>query len=191
MSRVNGNRTPVLASAYLGILCILLQGCWTGCAEKRLPDTAPKSTPDQADLMEFHRLRALALDSLISASTATWDSVTATGTGIRYEILERNGSVPVSSLPKGTVLELHHRFSLLDGKNITTWQKDGPMAFELEGTDLPDGFHQLIGLAALGDSLRALIPPSQAWGMSGRPPEIPQEAIIAVEVRIDLYTRPA
>jgi len=191
MNRRSGNRTPVLASASLGVLCILLQGCWTGCAERRIPDAPPKTAPDQADLMEFHRLRALALDSLIVAHTADWDSVGSTGTGIRYEILERKSAAPVSSLPKGTVLELHHRFALLDGKTITTWQEDGPMAFELEGTDLPAGFHQLIGQSMLGDSLRALIPPSQAWGMSGRPPEIPQEAVIAVAIRIDLYTRPA
>lgn len=191
MSRTHGNRTPVSASATLAVFCILWQGCWTGCSERRIPDPPPKSTPNQTDLIEFHRLRALALDSLIFANTADWDAVTATGTGIRYEVLDRKGSVPISGLPKGTVLELHHRFALLDGRAITTWQKDGPMAFELEGTDLPAGFHQLIGQSNLGDSLRALIPPSQAWGMSGRPPEIPQEAVIAVEIRIDLYTRPA
>ena len=40
------------------------------------------------------------------------------------------------------------------------------MAFEPGSTDLPSGFHELIGNAYIGDSVRALIPPVRAWGMS-------------------------
>ena len=97
----------------------------------------------------------------------------------------------MSELAEGTVLELHHRLSLLDGTDITTWQQDGPMAFEPGSTDLPSGFHELIGNAHIGDSVRALIPPVRAWGMSGLPPDIPQEAVISVHLRIGLYQRPA
>ena len=65
------------------------------------------------------------------------------------------------------------------------------MAFEPGSTDLPSGFHELIGNAQIGDSLRAMIPPIRAWGMSGLPPDIPQEAVIFVQLRIGLYQRPA
>ena len=169
---------------------LLFSGCWSDDPEE--PAHAPTTTPSKADLIEFHRQRAMALDSLILTRITHWDSVTTTGTGIRFEILDRGAapSIRTNSLSEGTVLELHHRFALLDEKVITTWQEDGPMAFELGATDLPAGFHELIGHAALGDSLRAMVPPSMAWGMSGRPPEIPQEAIIAVNMRIQLYTRP-
>lgn len=168
-----------------------IAGCQSGCRDQRLPDAPPKSTPSQADLVAFHKQRAQALDSLISVTTAHWDNVVTTGTGIRFALLDRTAGRPaVDSLPEGTVLELYHDFRLLDGRVITTWQQDGPMAFECGTTDLPTGFHELICSAHLGDSVHALIPPSQAWGMSGRLPEIPQEAVIAVTLRIDRYTRP-
>ena len=171
---------------------ILLAGC-AGCQpDQHLPDWTTKGTPSKQDLLEFHRLRALALDSLIDRETEEWGSVVRSGTGIRSERLDSiPGSPAVSELAEGTVLELHHRLSLLDGTDITTWQQDGPMAFEPGSTDLPSGFHELIGNAHIGDSVRALIPPVRAWGMSGLPPDIPQEAVISVHLRIGLYQRPA
>ena len=171
---------------------ILFAGC-IGCShDQPLPDRTTKDTPSKQDLLEFHRLRALALDSLIDRETAEWGSVVRSGTGIRSERLDSiPGSPAVSELAEGTVLELHHRLSLLDGTDITTWQQDGPMAFEPGSTDLPSGFHELIGNAHIGDSVRALIPPVRAWGMSGLPPDIPQEAVISVHLRIGLYQRPA
>ena len=170
---------------------ILLTGCF-GCGhDQPLPNRTTKDTPSKHDLLEFHRLRALALDSLIDQETAKWGSVLRSGTGIRSERLDSiPGSPAVSALAEGTVLELHHRLSLLDGTDITTWEEDGPMAFEPGSTDLPSGFHELIGDAHIGDSLRALIPPVRAWGLSGLPPDIPQEAVISVHLRIGLYQRP-
>ena len=109
----------------------------------------------QADLIAFHKQRAAQLDSLISAVASQWPDVTQTGTGIRLEWLDRTPqATKVSDLPKGTVLELHHAFALLDDRVITSWQQDGPLAFELGATDLPTGFHEIIGSAALGDSVR-------------------------------------
>ena len=186
-----GARKPILvtpwASRFVG--CLFLSVCWSGCADERLPDPPAKAAPSASDLMDFHRQRALSLDSLIAAQTASWGAAVTTGTGIRYEVLERSttDAIPIESLPEGLVLELHHRISLLDGREISSWTTDGPMAFELDRTDLPLGFHDLIRAALLGDSIRAMIPPSQAWGMSGRAPEIPQEAVISVHMRMDRY----
>ena len=163
--------------------------CWNG-SPNPVPST-PNTQPTQADLIAFHKQRAAQLDSLISAVASQWPGVTQTGTGIRLEWLDRSPqATKVSDLPKGTVLELHHAFALLDDRVITSWQQDGPLAFELGATDLPTGFHEIIGSAALGDSVRALIPPSRAWGMTGLPPDIPQEAVILAEMRIDMYRTP-
>ena len=161
------------------------------CGDHPLPDPPAKTAPSQQDLIAFHRERARQLDSLISATTSDWPGVQSTGTGIRFAVIDRTaGRDAVASLPQGSILQLHHRISLLDGKTITEWQTDGPIAFRLGATDLPEGFHEIIGSALLGDSLHALIPPARAWGMSGLPPDIPQEAVIAVEVRIEQYQRP-
>lgn len=167
-------------------------GC-TGCQrDRRLPDAPKPNGPSPADLVEFQRQRAWALDSLIDSQTAAWARPERTGTGIRYETLDRQPGTPaVADLTEGTVLELHHSIALLDGRVLSDWTSDGPLAFEPGSTDLPSGFHELIALAHLGDSLRALIPPIRAWGMAGLPPEIPQEAVIAVSMRIDLYRIPA
>ena len=182
-------RPAVIATG--AALSLLLTGC-TGCHRDRpLPDASGKTEPSKQDLLEFHRQRALALDSLIDARTANWGNVIRMGTGIRKERLDSIPGAPaVQDLTEGTVLELHHRFQLLDGTVITDWQTDGPLAFAPGSTDLPSGFHELIGEAHIGDSLRALIPPVRAWGMSGLPPEIPQEAVIAVSLRVGLYQPP-
>lgn len=162
------------------------------CSDRPLPDPPAKTAPSQQDLMAFHKARAQQLDSLIAATTADWPDVQSTGTGIRFTVIDRiAGRDAVASLPEGSILQLQHRISLLDGKTISEWQTDGPIAFRLGATDLPAGFHEIIGSALLGDSLRALIPPARAWGMSGLPPDIPQEAVISVEMRIDQYQRPA
>ena len=173
-------------------LSLLLTGC-TGCHPDRpLQDASGKSQPSKLDLLEFHRQRAQTLDSLIDARTVDWGNVIRTGTGIRKERLDSLPGAPaVHDLTEGTVLELHHRFELMDGTIITDWQTDGPLAFEPGSTDLPSGFHELIGEAHISDSVRALIPPVRAWGMSGLPPDIPQEAVISVHLRIGLYQRPA
>lgn len=172
-------------------LSLFLAGC-TGCHRDRpLPDARGKTEPSKQDLLEFHRQRALALDSLIDARTANWGNVIRSGTGISKERLDSLPGAPATrDLTEGTVLELLHRFELLDGTVITDWQTDGPLAFEPGSTNLPSGFHELIGEAHIGDSLRALIPPVRAWGMSGLPPDIPQEAVIAVSLRVGLYQRP-
>jgi len=182
-------RRPAAFAA--GVAVSFLAGC-TGChRDHPLPDASGKTQPSKQDLIEFHRQRAMALDSLIDARTASWGDVIRTGTGIRKEQLDSLAGAPaVRDLSEGTVLELHHRFQLLDGTIITDWQTDGPLAFEPGSTDLPSGFHELIGEAHIGDSLRALIPPVRAWGMSGLPPDIPQEAVIAVSLRVSLYQRP-
>lgn len=183
-------RRPVGIAAGTA-LSLLLAGC-TGCRRERpLPSPSSKTQPSKQDLLEFHRLRALALDSIIDARTADWGNAIRSGTGIRKERLDSLPGAPaIRDLTEGTVLELHHRFQLLDNTVITDWQTDGPLAFEPGSTDLPSGFHELIGEAHLGDSLRALLPPVRAWGMSGLPPDIPQEAVIAVSLRIGLYQRP-
>lgn len=171
---------------------VLLAGCHSGCGDRPLPDPPPKTVPTEADLVAFHRQRAQQIDSLITSLAADWEGCITTGTGLRIQRLDSvPGSPRIDALAPGTVLELHHRFSLLDGRSLTDWRTDGPMAFEWERTDLPSGFHELIGRAAIGDSVRALIPPSRAWGMSGLPPEIPQEAVILVTMRIRPYTRPS
>lgn len=171
---------------------LALSGC-SGCHQDAwLPDNAGIGGPQAPDFVEFQRQRAQELDSLIDAATAAWPGLIRTGTGIRYERLDSVPGAPlVLALEEGSVLELHHRFELLDGRVITDWTTDGPLAFEHGSTDLPSGFHELIGLAHLGDSLRAMLPPIRAWGMSGLPPDIPQEAVIAVHCRVDLYRRPA
>lgn len=167
-------------------------GC-TGCHQDAwIPEQPGPQGPTTQDLLEFQRLRVLALDSLIHAVTADWTKAIHTGTGVRYERLDSVPGAPaVAALPEGSVLEIHHRFSLLDGRVIADWTSDGPLAFEPGNTDLPSGFHELFGQAHLGDSLRAILPPIRAWGMSGLPPDIPQEAIIAVQCRVELYRRPA
>lgn len=182
---------PVWMSGLVAF-CVLLSSC-TGChRDAWIPEAEADRGPSQIDLLEFQRQRALALDSLMAAVSSDWETPIQTGTGLRMEVLDSlPGSTAVRDLPEGSVLEIHHRFSLLDGRTLTDWKTDGPLAFELGRTDLPSGFHELFGLASLRDSLRALVPPILAWGMSGLPPDIPQEAVIAVECRIDLYRRPA
>lgn len=178
--------TPFGLAGLLGLMGLI--GCWSNPYDQPHQEDRSKTAPTQADLIAFHRQRAAEIDSLMASKASSWEGREETGTGIRLEWLNRNTQATrVSDLPKGTVLELHHRFTLLDDRVITAWPNGGPIAFELNATDLPSGFHEVIGAAHLGDSVRALIPPSRAWGMTGLPPEIPQEAIIYVEMGIDLY----
>lgn len=180
--------TPLGLLVFLGL--VSLTGCWES---PNVPSSAnrPKTEPTQTDLIAFHKKRVAELDSLMTSNASDWPGHFKTGTGIHLEWLDRNTQAArAADLPKGTVLELHHQFSLLDGKVITSWHNGGPLAFELGATDLPSGFHEIIGSAFLGDSVRAFIPPSRAWGMTGLPPEIPQEAIIYVEMGIDIYRLP-
>ncbi len=179
-----------VANGAFTLCTLLFVSCTDSASDRSIPNGPKKTRPSQEDLIEFHRQRALEMDSLIDANTAQWEFVVRSGTGIRLERLDSIPDAPrVSELEEGTVLELHHKFSLLDGRVITRWEEDGPLAFEPGSTELPSGFHELIGQARIGDSLRALIPPIRAWGMSGLPPDIPQEAIILVEMRLDLYRR--
>ena len=178
--------------AGLFFLGLTLSQCTGWNRDRQIePPTAVKDVPSSEDLLAFQQQAAMRLDSLIATRTQHWESRNTTGTGIRWEKLDSNlTNIPVHQLQDGTVLELYHRLSLLDGQVITDWPTDGPMAFEPGSTDVPSGFHELIDLCLIGDSVHALIPPIRAWGMSGLPPDIPQEAIIEVHMRVGLYKRP-
>ena len=185
-------RQPLWFGFFLWTGVVTASGCASCYEDEWIPEQTKPQGPTSQGLVEFQRQRALALDSLIQDVTSDWKKSIHTGTGIRYERLDSVPGAPaVASLSEGSVLEIHHRFRLLDGRVITDWTQDGPLAFQLGGTDLPSGFHELFGLTHVGDSLRAILPPIRAWGMSGLPPDIPQEAIIEVHARIGLYRRPA
>ena len=133
------------ASGAFALFALLFFGCTDSASNRPLPNGVQKTRPSQEDLIEFHRQRAREMDSLIDANTAHWESVVRSGTGIRHQHLDSMPDAPrVADLKEGTVLELHHKFSLLDGRVITQWEEDGPLAFEPGSTDLPSGFHELI-----------------------------------------------
>jgi FKBP-type peptidyl-prolyl cis-trans isomerase len=74
--------------------------------------------------------------------------------------------------------------SLTDGSVRMSATATKPLMMAIGLTDLPASFHDLAAMTIPGDSVEAWIPAAEAWGLSGKPPVIPQDAVIHLRFKV-------
>lgn len=106
--------------------------------------------------------------------------VTATATGLQYEILVP-GSGPK---PKATdTVKVHYRGTLLDGTEFdSSYARKQPTSFRLN--QVISGWTEGLQLMPVGAKYRLFIPAGLAYGSRGAPPKIGGDATLIFEVEL-------
>ena len=113
----------------------------------------------------------------------TKDLIT-TDSGVSYKILKsKNGAKPES----GQFVRVHYSgFLQSDGSNFDNTFKDAvPFTFRYDRKLVIPGWDELVGKLGEGDQAVVFIPYSQAYGVAGKPPGIPEKADLVFFIELN------
>lgn len=138
------------------------------------------------DLLAFNQEKAqqeqVFIDSLVaSMHRSVMPHFVETAIGLRAWSSEPFQQIEVPLQPGDTV-EWVGELMLTDSTVLATWTKEEPFRFAWSRSDWPAGFHELASV--LIDKQRAvcIVPSHLAWGLTGYPPLVPQEAVLLLDV---------
>lgn len=167
-----------MRSAFISI-AIFLCGC--SCSES--PEAEVRKVSAE-DLISFNRTKLNAQDALIADLTSSWPEHSQSLRSIRWRWIEKSGEERPQRHVDGTVVAWAAEISLTDGSVRMASTNSDPLMMAIGLTDLPASFHDLAALTIPGDSVEAWIPAAEAWGLSGKPPVIPQDAVIHLRFKV-------
>jgi len=144
----------------------------------------------QAKMQEKQALEQeeqLALGKKFLEENAKKEGVKVTESGIQYQVLTAaEGEKPTAT----DTVKVHYKGSLMDGTEFNNSVKSGkPISFPLNGV-IP-GWTEGVQLMSVGEKYKFTIPSHLAYGPSGRPPVIPQNAVLEFEIELLAIEKPA
>ncbi|MDH4130883.1 MAG: FKBP-type peptidyl-prolyl cis-trans isomerase [Gemmatimonadota bacterium] len=174
---------PVNAEVMLSALRDGLAG-----AQSRMPDSVMQSV-----MMTFQSrmiMQQRQKDSLSGAENRrqgekflaenqSKEGVKVTASGLQYKVLTA-GTGPRPQ--KTSVVTVHYRGTLLDGKEFDSSIGREPVSFSL--TQVIPGWVEGIQLMNVGSKYQFWIPSHIGYGPQGSPPDIPPDAVLVFEVEL-------
>lgn len=141
---------------------------------------------DRESLLAFNQEKASLerafIDSLVAVHhEESLGHYIETLTGLRMWT-ERSPSKSGSLLQAGDTVQWVGQLMLTDSTLVMEWSADAPFQFLWNRSDWPAGFHEVAGILSRGDSAQCLIPSHLAWGLTGMPPLIPQDAVLWLRI---------
>lgn len=156
----------------------LLWGCF---AEEHKP-TKQADTVTAEELLAFNAQKAANQATLI-------DSLAPDSLGFRQEgglRVKWSGArvAPADSAPHpdGTIVSWSGQIRLANGEVRYVFTAEDPLRLAIGFSDWPEAFHEIASKCQVGDTVDCWIPAARAWGLTGHPPAIPQDAVIHLEV---------
>lgn len=144
----------------------------------------PRKSVSQEELMAFQK-QQLEAQSHWMDSVATrwgWQDFNRSETGLLWRRVEGTGTDSiVCGEGEWVVWDVEARLS--DSTVFMQFQGERPLRFRRLRDDVPRGFHALAGWAQPGDSIEALIPSHEGWGLTGWPGKVPQDAVVFIRFR--------
>lgn len=108
-------------------------------------------------------------------------SMTQTGTGLRYMIVQKgNGNTP----KPGQLAKVNYRISLMDGTVCYSSDSTGAREFVVEGDNVESGLHEGIQHLHVGDKAILILPSHLAHGLIGDENKIPPKASVIYELEL-------
>lgn len=161
----------------------------TGCVNEN-PVGSKRNAVTSEDLLAFNQAKAvrerLFIDSLVaSMHSSVMPHYEETATGLRAWSSEPFKSDGVHFQPGDTV-QWCGELMLTDSTALYTWTDEEPLRFLWNQSDWPAGFHELASLLAHEQLATCIVPSHLAWGLTGYPPLVPQEAVLLLTVRQQL-----
>ncbi len=108
-----------------------------------------------------------------------------TKTGLRYEVYHHGEG---DSARTGMVAEVTYRALLLDGTQVATTPPGETRPVRIGQDDEVTGLHEALGMLAIGDSARFILPSHLAYGLTGLNKKVPPNAAIFYDLHlVDLH----
>ena len=123
---------------------------------------------------------ASAVAYVVSRKSQAGNEIT-TASGLKYTDLKvGDGATP----RMGQGVQVHYIGWLENGREFNnSYKLPKPAEFSL-GTGLIPGWNEALQTMKVGGKRRIILPPSLAYGASGRPPEIPPNATLTFEIEL-------
>jgi FKBP-type peptidyl-prolyl cis-trans isomerase len=177
----------MLKSSLISKVILLLlwsSGMFSGCTLNTAP-TAPTKAKglDPELLLAFNAQKAQEQDELLHILAPDSMGYEDLG-GLRIRWSSRAESTSKVLHTDGVVVEWTGKISLTDGQVRIQFEEDDPLVFVIGFSDWPMGFHDIARVSQVGDHLDAWIPAALAWGLTGLPPNIPQDAMVHVDIEV-------
>ena len=177
------NRLLGLAISTVMVIACLILGL-IGCDQRDSPgfESQPVSMDD---LVWLNAQKAKTQKALADSLTVQWDWNSGSGfvdvpSGLKIVYREKAGT---SSNSLDDSVFWNVRVALIDSTIIMEWRADDPLVFHRDFSIWPSGFHDIASMISTGDSVECLLPPHLAWGLTGEPPHVPQDAMIWLQIR--------
>ena len=151
------------------------------------PVSSERNMVTREDLLAFNQEKAekerMFIDSLVaSMHSSVMPHYAETATGLRVRSSDRFEQLG-APLVRGDTVQWIGELMLTDSTVLSTWTEEEPLRFLWNRSDWPAGFHELAALLADGQRAASLVPSHMAWGLTGYPPLVPQEAVLLLNIR--------
>ena len=163
-------------------LCILLVGLLLCSCREPQPNPQPKPVQGQSDRQLKESLEK-ANRYLVNDEEEEIDNyvrrhqleMIATGTGLRYQILERGKGRPAQP---GNRVTLDYVLYDLTGDVVYDSETDGQMQFVVSKSEVPSGLDEAVRLLHEGDCAWVIIPSHLGYGLLDDQKNVPSRATL-------------
>lgn len=168
---------------YLLVVAVVFVACND---EEHIPDVSPIDNMTQDEVEEILEDGNKRLweeeDHLINMYVQNQQlDVTATGTGIRYQIFEKGDGMEIK---EGTAVLVDFTITLINGDTCYTSQITGPEDFIVALDDVESGLHEGIQYFSVGSKGIIIIPYRLAHGLIGDQKKIPALSTIVYHIEV-------
>lgn len=140
------------------------------------------------ELIQFNQQKLIAQEALLDSLSEQWgwkdeSSFMKLGSGLRV-LLKESVGLEHAEFSKDDSARWIAEMRLVDSTEVMTWGHDEPLVFHKNRSGWPLGFQDLANQLSPGDSVECLMPSHMAWGLTGLPPAIPQDAALWLRIRV-------
>lgn len=156
------------------------------CCGTEPPVHPERNIVTREDLLAFNQEKAeqerMFIDSLVACMhSAAMPHYVETATGLRAWSSEPLQPLEMRLQPGDTV-EWVGELMLTDSTVLSIWTQEEPLRFAWNRSDWPAGFHELATTLTKKQRAVCIVPSYLAWGLTGYPPLVPQEAVLLLNI---------
>ena len=178
-----------LAASFV-IACLFLWSCDASVSNRH---SGSFQVVSAEDLIQFNLQKLQAQSELLDSLALQWGWVNSPGfqslgSGL---LLAPRGRKVIDSLLLNKPRVFNDdsvywqiQLRLVDSTLVMDRGVNNPLVFHRLHSGWPAGFQQLAEYVLLGDSVECLIPAHMAWGLTGSPPLVPQDAALLLRLRV-------